>query len=160
MSRRRTQRTIYLILHNVRSAYNVGAIWRTADAAGVAKIYLCGYTPTPDSNKIKKTALGAEKAVPWERHWQTWRLLATLSRKGVQIVALEQASGAIDYRLFKPRPGKTLALVVGHERKGLSKKILSYADKIIEIPMYGRKESLNVAVATGIELYELIKKPR
>ncbi len=149
-----------LILHNIRSAYNVGSIFRTADAAGVSKIYLCGISPTPKEIKVLKTSLGAEKTVPWEYYKQTWRLLEKLKKQGCQIIALEQGRGSVDYRKFKPNPpaGGPLALVVGHERKGLSKKILSYADKIIEIPMHGKKESLNVAVATGIALFKIIER--
>lgn len=155
---------LYLILHNVRSAYNVGSIFRTADGAGVTKIYLCGITPTPQdinpstgsgfATKVAKTSLGAEKFVPWEYHKQTWRLLAKLKKEGVQIAALEQSPKSMDYRKLKPK--FPLALIVGNEVKGLNKKILSLADKIIEIPMYGKKESLNVAVATGIVLYKII----
>jgi tRNA G18 (ribose-2'-O)-methylase SpoU len=168
---------IYLILHNVRSCYNVGAIFRTADAAGVSKIYLCGYTPTPETDntkfqmsnvksntksefqnhdKIAKTALGAEKNVPWEKFKQTWRLLKQLRDNELQIIALEQNRKSKNLFDFKPTLNKSLALLVGHERKGLSKKILEYVDDIVEIPMYGKKESLNVAVATGIALYQLV----
>ncbi len=172
---------IYLILHNIRSAYNVGSIFRTADAAGVKKIFLCGYTPAPldeetlagkgvgGQGKISKTALGAEKNVPWEQHKQTWRLLEKLNMEKIRIVALEQASKSIN--LFSYIPKFPLALIVGHERKGLSDKILNYVDDILEIPMHGAmirqvyhprhtrrgKESLNVSVAAGITLYELIK---
>jgi tRNA G18 (ribose-2'-O)-methylase SpoU len=167
---------IYLILHNIRSAYNVGSIFRTADAAGIEKIYVCGYSPIPNdtknnpsssyssgsSSKLSKTALGAEKSVPWKYHKQTWRLLEKLKKEGVQIVALEQTKKSIDYRKFKPR--FPLVLVVGNEVRGLSKDILKYADKIITIPMYGKKESLNVAVATGIAIFKIVerkkKKPR
>lgn len=159
----------YLVLHNIRSAYNVGSIFRTADGAGVIKIYICGISPTPKKslnqesrimnyemgNKVAKTALGAEKAVPWEYHKQTWRLLRKLKKEGIRIVALEQTPQPIDYKKLKPK--FPLALIVGNEVRGLNKKILSYADKIIEIPMYGKKESLNVAVATGIALYNLIE---
>ncbi len=147
---------VYLILHNIRSAYNVGSIFRTADAAGVAKIYLCGYSPAPDDKKVVKTSLGAEKSVPWE-HWpQTWRLLEKLKKDGVQIAALEQTKKSVDYRRFKPK--FPMALAVGNEVRGLSKSILSRVDKIIAIPMYGRKESLNVAVATGIALFKLLER--
>jgi 23S rRNA (guanosine2251-2'-O)-methyltransferase len=152
------EQEIYLILHNIRSAYNVGSIFRTADAAGVKKIYLCGYTPTPDNQKVVKTSLGAEKYVPWEYYKQTWQLLKKLKIKKIHIIALEQTKKSVDYRQFKPK--FPLALVVGNEVKGLSKKILTYADKIIAIPMYGKKESLNVVVATGIALYKLIERKR
>ncbi|MBI2057825.1 MAG: RNA methyltransferase [Candidatus Yanofskybacteria bacterium] len=155
---------IYLVLHNIRSAYNVGSIFRTADGAGISKIYLCGITPNPkDEPKIAKTSLGAEKHVPWERYKQTWRLLEKLKEQKVKITALEQSKDSIDYRKFKPKflpAGRQvhLALVVGNEVKGLSKKILKYCDKIIEIPMYGKKESLNVSVAAGVALYEITKQ--
>lgn len=142
-----------MILHNIRSAYNVGSIFRTADAAGVKKIYICGYSPTPADRKVGKTSLGAEKTVPWEYFRQTWKLMEKLKKEGVQIVALEQSKKSIDYRKFKPR--FPLALVIGNEVRGLSKEILKYADKIIVIPMYGQKESLNVAVAAGIALYKI-----
>lgn len=142
-----------MILHNIRSTFNVGSIFRTADAAGIKKICLCGYTPTPDNQKVAKTSLGAERYVPWEYHKQTWRLLRKLSADGIQIVALEQTKKSVDYRQFKPK--FPIALMVGNEVKGLSKKILARADKIIAIPMYGNKESLNVAVATGIAVYKI-----
>lgn len=177
---------IFLILYNIRSAYNVGAIFRTADAAGVKKIYLCGYTPTPEFgnfktqppklkakfqhyDKIAKTALGAEKTVPWEQHKQTWRLLEKLRKNKIRIAAIEQAPKSVNLFLYKSK--FPLALIVGHERKGLSDKILNYVDDILEIPMHGAmvrqahhprhtrrgKESLNVSVAAGVALYELIK---
>lgn len=145
---------LYLVLNNIRSALNVGSIFRTADAAGVNKIYLCGYTPTPEIDKIKKTALGAEKVVPWESCRQTWRLLEKLKKESITIIALEQTNKSVDYRKFKPK--FPLALLVGHEVKGLSQEILKYADKIIAIPMYGKKESLNVTVATGIAVYKIL----
>lgn len=148
---------LLLILHNIRSAYNVGSIFRTADAAGVSKIYLGGYTPNPDQEpKIAKTALGAEKVVPWKYYRQTWRLLKKLKKEGIQIVALEQDKKAIDYQKFKP--SWPMALVLGNEVRGLSKEFLKYADAIIEIPMWGQKESLNVSVAAGIALFEVNKK--
>lgn len=147
---------VYLILHDIRSAYNVGAILRTADAAGVKKIFICGYSPTPNDKKVAKTALGAEKSVPWEYHRQAWRLLEKLKSESIRIVALEQTPKSKNVFDFKSQ--FPLALVVGNEIRGLNKKILSYADKIIEIPMYGKKESLNVAVATGIALYKIIEK--
>lgn len=145
---------IRLVLHNIRSAYNVGSIFRTADAAGISKIYLGGYTPNPDQeSKIFKTSLGAEKTVPWEHHRQTWWLLEKLKKKRFHIIALEQAKGAIDYRKFKPE--FPMILILGNEVRGLSQKISKHADQIIEIPMRGQKESLNVSVAAGIILYHL-----
>ena len=144
------------MLHNIRSAYNVGSIFRTADAAGISKLYLCGYTPTPLNEKVKKTALGAEKSVPWEHFRQTWRLLEKLKKEGVQIIALEQTKKSVDYRLFKPR--LPLALVLGNEIKGLNPAILKYCDQAIEIPMGGKKESLNVSVAAGIAVFKIAER--
>ncbi len=146
---------IYLILYNIRSAYNVGSIFRTADAAGVSKVYLCGYTPTPNDPKVAKTALGAEKFVDWERKTQTGRLIQELKLQGVNVVALEQTAKSRDYRLFKPK--YPLAVIVGHERLGVSRSILNIADSVWHIPMRGQKESLNVAVAIGIFLYGISK---
>lgn len=145
----------YVICDNIRSTFNVGAIFRTADAAGITKIYLCGYTPCPPRSEIEKVALGAEKAVPWEHVAQTWRLLERLKAQGVQIVALENNLDlpTIDYREFIPQ--FPLALVLGNEVTGLSQALLKRADAIITLPMHGAKESLNVAVAFGITTYRL-----
>lgn len=157
---------ISLILHNVRSCYNVGSIFRTADAAGVDVIYLCGYTPTPDKDiKISKTALGAEKTIKWELHKVTWRLLRKLHENGVRIIALERFDKFTAKKLrvknifeYSSPVNQTIAIMTGHERKGLSKRILEYVDDIVEIPMHGKKESLNVSVAVGIAVYSLINK--
>lgn len=132
----------------------MGSIFRTADAVGVGKIYLCGITPTPPHEKISKTALGAEDYVPWEYCKQTWRLLDKLHKEGINIVALEQTKESID--IFKFESKYPLVLVLGNEVKGLSLKILKYCDKKISIPIYGKKESLNVAVAAGIALYHIM----
>lgn len=144
---------IYLILYNIRSAYNVGSIFRTADAVGVSKIYLCGYTPTPENNKVLKTSLGAEKSVAWEHKTQTSRLVKELKLRGVRVAALEQAKNSKDYRVFKPK--FPLAIIIGHERRGVSKNILEKSEAIYHIPMRGKKESLNVSVAVGIFLYSI-----
>lgn len=146
---------IFLILNNIRSAYNVGSIFRTADGAGITKIFICGISPTPNDAKVTKTSLGAEKTVSWEYHKQTWRLLKKLKTQNpnLKVVGLEQTDKSTN--IFKFKPKFPLVLIVGNEVRGLNKKILSYADKNIEIPMYGKKESLNVAVATGIALYQI-----
>jgi len=145
---------LVLILHNIRSRYNVGSIFRTADGAGVDKIYLSGITPTPPHAKISKVALGAERHLAWEKHSQTGRLIDKLKKEGYQIVALEQSKKSIDYCKFKPK--FPLALILGAETTGLSKKLLDKCDKIIEIPMRGYKESLNLAVACGISIFQII----
>jgi tRNA G18 (ribose-2'-O)-methylase SpoU len=147
---------LYLILHNIRSAYNVGSIFRTADAAGIGKIYLTGYSPAPTTDKVRKTSLGAEKTVLWEKSGQIAPLIKKLKKDGVKIIALEQTRKSIDYKKFKPK--FPLALIVGNEVGGLSDAVLKYADKMIEIPMFGKKESLNVAVAAGIAVYKLLEK--
>ncbi|GBD34799.1 tRNA (guanosine(18)-2'-O)-methyltransferase [bacterium HR35] len=142
------------ILHNIRSAYNVGAIFRTADAVQIDKLYLTGYTPNPAKDKkIEKTALGAEKYVAWEAYKNISYLLKKLKKERFRIVALEQSPRSIPYYKFKPK--FPLVLIVGNEVRGLNKRILAKVDAILEIPMFGKKESLNVAVAFGIVAYEL-----
>lgn len=154
-------RKIFLILDNVRSAHNIGSVFRTADAAGVSKIFLCGITPDPDRagprarRDISKTALGAEAYIPWEYHSQTARLIGRLKKQDVCVVALEQTKNAIPYRNFGAK--FPLALIVGNEVRGVSKTALKRADSIVFIPMFGKKESLNVAVACGIALFALQK---
>ena len=149
------KKEFYLLLDNIRSLFNVGAIFRTADAAGINKIILSGITGKPNTNKAKKVALGAEEIIPWEHSWQAWRIIKKLKKQGFQIVALEQTKKSMDYSKFKPK--FPLVLVVGNEINGVSKNILKRCRKIIHLPMYGHKESLNVAVATGIAVYEINK---
>jgi len=145
----------FVICDNIRSLENIGSIFRTADALGVAKIYLCGISGTPPNHKIAKTALGAEKTIPFEYHKQTWRLVEKLKQQKVFVVSLEQSLKAVVYTKFKPT--FPLALVIGNEVKGISKKVLLQSDKIIYLPMKGKKESLNVSVAFGVAGYELIQ---
>ena len=145
----------YVICDNIRSLENIGSIFRTADALGVDKIFLCGISGKPPHHKISKTALGAEKTIPFEYCRQTGRLLDKLKKDKINIIALEQDKKAIDYRKFKPR--FPLALIIGNEVKGISKNILKKCDKIIFLPMSGQKESLNVSVAFGVAGYEINK---
>ena len=150
-----------LVLHSVRSCHNVGSIFRTADAAGVVKIYLCGETPSPidrfgrDRTDIAKVSLGAEKTVLWEYVKDIQDLLAVLKKEKYTILALEQDEKSIDYR--KAKTGRKSALILGNEVKGIEKEILRQCDEIIEIPMKGEKESLNVAVSAGIALFSFLK---
>jgi len=147
-------KNLTIILPNIRSLYNIGSIFRTADACGVEKVYLTGYSGRPDKqDKIAKTALGAEKNVPWEHHHDTWRVIEKLRTEGYQIVALEQSKESVDYHEFKS--ADKVALIVGNEVKGLSKELLKRTDIHIHLPMVGKKESLNVAVAFGITAYYL-----
>lgn len=148
---------IAVLLHNIRSAHNVGSIFRTADAAGVSAVYLTGYTPRPfdrfgrPQKEIAKTALGAEKFLAWEYAKTPDVLLRKLRAEGFRIIGVEQDQRSRDYRLFKPK-GKTL-FVFGNEVRGLSPALRDACDELIEIPMRGKKESLNVAVAAGIVLF-------
>ena len=152
-----------VILHNVRSLYNVGSIFRTADAAGVEKIYLAGYTPKPidefkrPRKQLTKVSLGAEKYVPWEKVESTSRLIDKLKRDGYKILSVEQNKNSTQYYKL-PKSyilNSKFCLVLGSEVNGLSQSILKKSDKILEIPMLGKKESLNVSVAFGIVAYHL-----
>ncbi len=150
---------IVIVLHNIRSLHNVGSVLRTADGAGVSKVYMTGYTPSPTDEmgivrkEIAKTALGAENSVAWEHVVDISRLIAKLKKEGFYIVALEQSEGAIDYRKFGAR--FPLALIAGNEVRGLSGALLEKTDASIVIPMRGKKESLNVSVAIGIAAYKI-----
>lgn len=153
------QPRLCLALHNIRSCHNVGSIFRTGDAAGVSKIYLCGETPSPIDRfgrarqDIAKVALGAEKSVEWEYVKDIQEVLTNLKKEKYKILALEQDKRSIDYRKAKVSD-KTL-LILGNEVKGIEKEILDQCDEILEIPMKGEKESLNVAVSAGIALFSL-----
>jgi len=147
-----------LVVPSIRSAHNVGAMFRTADGAGVDKIYLCGYSPVPPHPRLDKVSLGAEKWVPFEYFRQASRALTKLKQMGYNIIALEQTKTSQD--IFKFKPKFPLALVVGNEKTGVSKSLLKYCDASIEIPMRGKKNSLNVSVATGIALYQISKSKK
>ncbi len=140
-----------LVLPNIRSAHNVGAFFRTADGAGVDRIFICGYSPTPPHPGLVKVALGAETSVPWEYVRQTGRLLKKLSAQGIEIVGLEQAANSIPYTSYHPR--FPVCLVVGNEVTGIPLALRKLCDTLIDIPMRGHKNSLNVSVAGGIALY-------
>jgi len=158
------KKELFLILHNIRSAYNVGAIFRSADGSGVSKIYLSGYTPIPAEEgkkyktkadkMIEKTALGAEKNIPWEKYEDIADLLEKLEKDKIKIVALEKTDKAVNIKDFKAE--FPLALILGNEVEGVDQSILEKYDAIVSIPMRGQKESLNVSVAAGIAMYELL----
>jgi len=149
-----------LILPDIRSAQNVGAIFRTAEAVGISKIYLAGYTPCPVDkfNRIRKdiskSALGAELIVPWEYKKSLSVLLTKLKKENYKIIAIEQDKNSVDYK--KVRLSHKNAFIVGTEVSGLPKSILKKCDIIAEIPMKGKKESLNVSVATGVALFRIL----
>ena len=144
-----------VICDGLRSLFNVGSVFRTSDGVGVDKIYLCGITGKPDTEKaerkISKVALGAQRLVQWEYARQSWRIVEKLKKEGYQIVSLEQTKNSITYTDYKPK--FPIALIVGNEGKGVKKSLLSRSDVIIDIPMSGTKESLNVSVAFGVAAY-------
>jgi tRNA G18 (ribose-2'-O)-methylase SpoU len=149
-------RKLVVIAHNIRSMHNVGSIFRTAEGAGVAKLYLTGYTPYPPRPEIAKVALGSEKRLPWEKLAKVGELVRDLKKRGYLIVALEQDKRSVDYRKFKPTKSK-IALIIGNEVRGVSRPLRDISDVIIEIPMRGLRKSLNVSVAFGVAAYELSK---
>jgi tRNA G18 (ribose-2'-O)-methylase SpoU len=156
-----TDRRVVVVLDNVRSLYNTGSILRTADAAGVERVVLCGITPRPDQGSrqrraIAKTALGAEESVRWEYQADTHTALAALSAAGYHPVALEPSDDAVD--LFEWTPRWPVCLVFGHERSGVTQRATALVDAVVRVPMLGRKGSLNVATAAGVVLYELVRR--
>ncbi|MBU0546440.1 RNA methyltransferase [Patescibacteria group bacterium] len=144
-----------LILPNIRSAHNVGAMFRTADGAGVDKIFLTGYTPRPPHPHLDKVSLGAEMWMDWQYSAQAGRLLKQLKEKGYNIVALEQTEKSIC--IFDWKPKFSLALIVGNEKTGVTKSMLKYCDEAVHIPMLGKKKSLNVSVAGGIAMFHVAR---
>ncbi len=158
---------VCLILHNLRSAQNVGAIFRTAEAAGVSKIYLTGYTPAPldrfgrPNQAVLKSSLGAENYIEWKAFKNLSDLISKLKARslpdgkaGYKLIALEQQFGSIDYKKVKIK--QPTAIILGNEVTGISKSILKQCDIVAEIPMRGKKESLNVSVACGIFLFQIL----
>lgn len=154
------------ILQNIRSLHNVGSIFRTADAAGVSKIYLCGITPAPldrfgqPEKNLTKVSLGAERYIPWAKANSATKIIGMLKKDGFTVLALEQSKKSVAYDKFHPRKTQNIALVLGNEVRGLPAAILKKCNKILEIPMHGKKESLNVSVAFGIVTFELARKSR
>ncbi|MBU0998957.1 TrmH family RNA methyltransferase [Patescibacteria group bacterium] len=152
-----------LILHNIRSVENVGAMFRTADAVGINKIYLTGYTPAPldrfgrKRKDLAKSALGAEEFVKWEAKKNLFALLRSLRQEKYFIIAIEQDKKSVDYKNLRLRSGRGNAFIVGAEVSGIPKSILKKCDIIAEIPMKGKKESLNVSVALGVALFRILR---
>ena len=167
-----------LIAHDIRSLHNVGAIFRSADAFGVEKLYLTGYTETPPRKEIAKVALGSQDRVAWEKRENILELIDELKNKGVQVYGLDNREGAIDIqtlchpersegprvpmngRSFGLQPQDDTALVLGNEVEGLPESVVNACSGVVQIPMPGRKKSLNVAVATGIALFAFSAKTR
>jgi len=149
---------VSIVLHNVRSLYNVGAFFRSADAAGCHKLYLSGITAHPPHTGIAKTALGAEETVPWEHHADPASLILQLRQQGHEIAAIETSVHSTD--LYDWQPRFPVSVLFGHEVDGLAEPLLALCDTYVRIPMLGRKHSLNVATAGGVVIYELLRKYR
>lgn len=150
---------IVLVLDNLRSAYNVGSIFRTAECAYIEEIVLCGITAKPPHPGVEKTALGTTSLIPWRYEDEIGRAIDKLRDKGFKIVSLELTDRSVPIQSLR-REDFPLALVVGNEVFGVSQEILDRSDIIVEIPLFGEKESLNVAVAVGVALFLLIEKLR
>ncbi len=149
---------VSVLLDNVRSLYNVGAFFRTADAAAIEKLYLCGITGRPPERAISKTALGAEESVAWEHAWDAAAPLAGLRARGYELAAIETSIHAVD--LFDWTPRFPVCVVLGHEVEGIQPRLAALCDTHVRIPTLGAKHSLNVATAGGVVLYELLRKYR
>jgi tRNA G18 (ribose-2'-O)-methylase SpoU len=147
---------IYVLLDNIRSLYNVGSVFRTADGARISKLFLCGYTPHPPRKEIEKTALGATGTVPWEYIKNPMDVISRLKEQNIRICALEHTDRSVPYTTVTPELFP-LCLIVGNEITGISAPILQQADMAIEIPMLGTKQSLNAAVAFGIAVYDFLR---
>ncbi|HTS26051.1 MAG TPA: TrmH family RNA methyltransferase [Bryobacteraceae bacterium] len=149
---------VAVLLDNVRSLYNVGAFFRTADAAGVERLHLCGITGRPPKRAIGKTALGAEESVAWDHTWEPVPLLHSVRERGYEIAAVETTVHAVD--LFDWAPRFPVCVIFGHEVDGIRAEVSALSDTHVRIPMLGTKHSLNVATAGGIVIYELLRKYR
>jgi 23S rRNA (guanosine2251-2'-O)-methyltransferase len=153
-------RQTYLLLHNIRSVHNVGSIFRTADAAGISKIYLSGYTPQPVDRfgravkELSKVALGGELSVSWEYVKNPNLLISKLKKEKVEIIGIEQSKNSVDYKKVKIK--SPALIILGNEVEGIPKTLLKKCDVIAEIPMRGKKESLNVGVSFGIAIFRML----
>jgi len=149
---------LIIILDNIRSLNNIGSVFRTADAFLIKKIYLCGITATPPHKDIRKTALGATDSVAWEFRESTIELVQELQSKAVKVLAIEQAENATMLHNFKVTNTSEYAIVFGNEVKGVSQEVVSKSDEVIEIPQFGTKHSLNIAVSTGVVVWDFWSK--
>lgn len=151
-----------VVLDNLRSVYNVGSIFRTANALGIEKIYLCGTTPTPydkfgrERKDFAKVALGAEKGVAWEYIDSSIDCIKKLKKEDYYTIALEQVENSVDYKEVNINKKEKVAFVFGAEVVGVAKEVLAESDVIAEIPMLGTKESLNVTIAFGVAMYRIL----
>ena len=153
-----TKTPIIVVLDNIRSLNNVGAVFRTSDAFLIEKIYLCGITATPPHREIHKTALGATESVDWEYKENTLALVNELKAQGVVVAAIEQVENSVMLDEFSLDATKKIAIVLGNEVKGVQQEVVSAADYCVEIPQKGTKHSLNISVSCGVVLWDLYQK--
>jgi tRNA G18 (ribose-2'-O)-methylase SpoU len=149
---------VVVVLENIRSAYNVGSIFRTTDAFLIDCIYICGYTAHPPHKEIRKTALGAEETVGWKYFKTTKEAVDELRNEGFKIFSVEQTKDSHKLQDFSLKDGEKLAVIFGNEVTGVEQRTIALCDGVIEIPQLGIKHSLNVSVAAGIVLWELVRK--
>jgi tRNA G18 (ribose-2'-O)-methylase SpoU len=147
---------IFCLLEDIRSLYNVGSMFRTADGARISKLFLCGYTPHPPRKEIEKTALGATNTVPWEYYKDPLPLISELKSHGIRICVLEHTDTSTPHYHVQPS-AFPLCLIVGNEITGVSQRLIDTADMAIDIPMYGMKQSLNAAIAFGIAVFDFVR---
>ncbi|WP_299015144.1 RNA methyltransferase [uncultured Polaribacter sp.] len=149
---------LIIVLDNIRSLNNIGSVFRTSDAFLIEKIYLCGICATPPNKEIHKTALGATASVAWEYVADTLELVKNLKAEGVTVLAIEQAENSTKLDAFLPEKQQKYAIVMGNEVKGVQQEVVNAADFCIEIPQLGTKHSLNIAVTTGVVIWDLFQK--
>lgn len=149
---------IIIILDNIRSLNNIGSVFRSSDAFLIKKIYLCGITATPPNNEIRKTALGSTNSVDWEYAEDTIEVVKMLQQEGTIVCSIEQADKALMLNEFQPDDSKEYAFVFGNEVKGVSQKVVSASDFVIEIPQFGTKHSLNISVSAGVVIWDVFSK--
>ncbi|MCW3114516.1 MAG: tRNA/rRNA methyltransferase [Segetibacter sp.] len=148
---------VIAVLDNIRSMHNVGSVFRTADAFLIDAIFLCGYTPQPPHRDINKTALGATESVDWMYFPSTVEAVAELKNKGYKVLAIEQTEGSISLEKFTAKTDEKIAVVFGNEVEGVNDDVLKLVDGSLEIPQLGMKHSLNISVAAGIVLWEIVR---
>ncbi len=160
ISNQNTPYHLEMILDNIRSTFNVGAMFRTADGAGVNKIHLTGITPPPEHTKVQKTALGAENTIPYQYHPNCLHAVLALKKQGYRLIALEKTEHSIPLDQIKLEPNQPTAVIVGNEVAGVDPDVLALCDTHVHIVMNGLKGSLNVAIAYGITVYHLLSQPK
>ena len=147
---------LIVVLDDVRSMHNVGSVFRTADAFRLEAVYLCGITGRPPQNEIHKTALGAEDSVEWRYFKTALEAVEALKGRGVTVLSVEQAEHSTKLPQFQPEPGKSYAIVMGNEVKGVHQEVIDASDGCLEIPQFGTKHSMNVSVTAGIVIYHFM----